>query len=126
MLVKIWTDTHITIPNPLFSREKKQNDETYKALSLFPIDCSLGDHWGRKVRGWLHERRVTRVEGPESRSRLPPLAFECGGEREFTLWNNLSMKVLFYLLLLILLLLFITSSLSIHINWNDNSHLSFK
>lgn len=34
---------------------------TYQALSLFNINWSLrlGGHWRAKVRGWLHERRVT-------------------------------------------------------------------
>jgi len=45
----------------------KEKAETHQALSLFPIDWSfgVGGHWRAKVRGWLHERRVTEWgEGP--------------------------------------------------------------
>lgn len=45
----------------------KRKARTHQALSLFPIDWSLGvgGHWRAKVRGWLHEKRVTeRCEGP--------------------------------------------------------------
>jgi hypothetical protein len=46
---------------------------TYQALTLFPIDWSLGGHWRAKVRGWLHERRVT--EGEEGPDELRPSVF---------------------------------------------------
>lgn len=47
--------------------------ETHQALTLFPIDWSLGGHWRAKVRGWLHERRVT--EGVEGPGELRPSVF---------------------------------------------------
>lgn len=40
---------------------KQHKEQTHEAVSLFPIDWSLGlgGHWRAKVCGWLHERRVT-------------------------------------------------------------------
>lgn len=48
-------------------RKTEKQEQTHQALSLFPIDWSLGGgHWRAKVRGWLHERRVTEGgEGPD-------------------------------------------------------------
>jgi hypothetical protein len=48
----------------------QHKEQTHQALSLFPIDWSLGlgGHWKAKVRGWLHERRVT--EGGERSGEL--------------------------------------------------------
>lgn len=46
VLVKIWI---LTIPRPggpLIQLGVGKTEITYKALSLFPIDCSLGGHWG--------------------------------------------------------------------------------
>ena len=56
---------------------EKAKGETYKALSLFPIDRSLGSHWGRRYEDRLHKRRVTRDGGPESRVFRLSI---CGGD----------------------------------------------
>jgi hypothetical protein len=51
---------------------KKRKSPTYQALSLFQINWSLrvGGHWRPKVRGWLHEGRVT--EGGEGPGEVRP------------------------------------------------------
>jgi hypothetical protein len=51
-------------------KQHNTKEQTYQALSLFPIDWSLGlgGHWKTKVRGWLHKRRVT--EGGERSGEL--------------------------------------------------------
>jgi hypothetical protein len=59
-------------------KEKQKADgqnTTHQALSLFDIDWSLGlgGHWRAKVRGWLHERRVT--EGSEGPGEVRPSVF---------------------------------------------------
>lgn len=57
------------------ARKKQQMAKTHQALSLFHIDWSLGlgGHWRAKVRGWLHERRVT--EGSEDPGEVRPSVF---------------------------------------------------
>lgn len=59
-------------------KEKQKADgqnTTHQAVSLFDIDWSLGlgGHWRAKVRGWLHERRVT--EGSEGPGEVRPSVF---------------------------------------------------
>lgn len=52
----------------------KGKAQTHQALSLFPIDWSLGGgHWRAKVRGWLYERRVT--EGVKMPGEVRPGVF---------------------------------------------------
>lgn len=56
-------------------RKESSFPNTHQALSLFHIDWSLelGGHWKAKVRGWLHERRVT--EGSEGPGEVRPSVF---------------------------------------------------
>ena len=54
-------------------RKSIEKRRTHQALSLFPIDLSLGlgGHWRAKVRGWLHKGRVT--EGGEDPGAMRPV-----------------------------------------------------
>ena len=71
--------------------KKVDCQNTHQALSLFDIDWSLGlgGHWRAKVRGWLHERRVT--EGSEGPGDVRPSVFRLRhGRREEESYGQVS------------------------------------